>query len=202
LTCDQFEYNFTGVGVFAMRATDPDVTPCAPPEPLDGRNSVFISYAHSDHKWTEVFMRMLKPAIGDRLDVWADADIAPGEAWNSRIEHALKSAKTALLLVSDHFFASEYIRSVELPAILKRHESDGLKLFWVPITQTTLSPEFDGMQAACDPKAPLDGQPKPKRNASDGCRFTHLTVMGLPKPLSEYFAVGPYPAFAPEWLSR
>jgi len=133
-------------------------------EPLIVRAKVFISYAHKDTKFMEEFRRMLQPAIGDEFELWTDKNIEPGEDWNSEIEKALKSSSIALLLVSDHFLESAYITKVEARTILRRHESEGLKIYWVPLTAAfTERTQLNDLQAAWDPKRPLAELSKPDR---------------------------------------
>ena len=45
---------------------------------------------------------------------WSDKDIRAGE-WEKQIEAAMRGAVAAVLLVSDHFLASDYIIEKELP---------------------------------------------------------------------------------------
>jgi hypothetical protein len=121
------------------------------------RSKIFISYAHEDNKWMEKFRTMLKPAVGEKIELWTDQDIREGTDWQSAIEEALASATVALLLVTDHFLDSVYIQDAELPAILKKHSSNGLKLYWVPITPVLPRHDLSRLQAAWDPEKPLAG---------------------------------------------
>jgi hemoglobin-like flavoprotein len=119
-----------------MAATLSTVTAFRRPTPATRsvRRRVFISYAHEDATWLKRFKDKLAPALSDRLNVWSDQDIAAGQDWHACIEKELASASAALLLVSDHFLNSSYISSVELPKMLERHQSGGLKIYWVPLT--------------------------------------------------------------------
>ena len=84
---------------------------------------VFVSYSHRDNFWLGRLRRHL--ATLERLgviDVWADPKIEPGSAWFESILAAIASARVAVLLVSRHFFASEFIVTRELPALLAAHE--------------------------------------------------------------------------------
>src|SRR5262245_33631355 len=119
------------------------------------RSKIFISYAHEDTTWMEEFSMMLKPALGEKIELWTDKDICEGTDWQSAIEQALASATVALLLVTKYFFNSVYIRGTELPSILKKHLSNGLKLYWVPITLPPPEHDLSRWQAAWDPEKPL-----------------------------------------------
>src|SRR5690242_6709502 len=103
------------------------------------RRSIFISYAHEDLAWLKRFKEKLAPALSDRLNVWSDQDIASGQDWHAHIEQQLASASAALLLVSNNFLNSTYINAVELPKILAQHQSGGLKIYWVPLTDELFS---------------------------------------------------------------
>ncbi len=92
------------------------------------RQNVFICYSHADTKYLKLFELKLQPAVGDKLSVWSDQKIAAGADWHSEIERQLHAATAALLLVSDTFLSSSYIRTVELPTILERHAKEGLAL--------------------------------------------------------------------------
>jgi hypothetical protein len=101
---------------------------------------------------------MLKPLIRSKtIRVWTDQSIKPGYRWKEEIESALVRASIAILLVSDHFLASDFIAENELPPLLKRAEENGVRIMWIPISpclhhRTPIS-EY---QAACDPERPLE----------------------------------------------
>jgi hypothetical protein len=119
---------------------------------------VFISYAHKDDdKWLKDLLTELQP-IMDRhgMRVWTDHEIAPGDDWHLRIQNALDRAKVGVMLVSPKFLNSIYIKSDELPKMLSAAESEGLKIFWVPVvrTETSANP-LAKFQAAQSPESPL-----------------------------------------------
>jgi TIR domain len=59
----------------------------------------------------EKFVRMLAPAVERGLvSVWSDENIEAGEKWFPNIKKALESAQIGLLLVTDHFLHSEFIK--------------------------------------------------------------------------------------------
>ena len=122
------------------------------------REQVFISYSHADKDWLDRFLRMLKPALrADALDLWCDREIRGGMKWRESIENRLGAATIALLLVSDHFLASDFIGDVELPSILKASVSRGLKIYWVPLSATTIDwTPLSAYQSCWPPNQPLD----------------------------------------------
>ena len=54
-----------------------------------------------------------------------------GTDWKVEIEHALDGATIAVLLVSQDFLTSRFIRDFELPPLLDRAESKGLQILWL-----------------------------------------------------------------------
>jgi hypothetical protein len=118
------------------------------------RQGVFMSYSHHDVKWLERLRIHLKPILGSEM-IWDDTIIRPGAKWSVEIEHAIASARVAVLLVTPYWLASEYIVSNELPQIIKRHEQ-GLTIFWIAVEPSTVRHTLlEKYQAANDPNHPL-----------------------------------------------
>lgn len=96
------------------------------------RLPVFVSYAHEDNelpdKWLDRFLQILKPLrLNDMVCAWSDKDIEIGGDWQCAIDHQLESyAEAAVLLVSPAYLASDFIRSSELPVLLRRRQESGL----------------------------------------------------------------------------
>ncbi|MEB3334271.1 MAG: TIR domain-containing protein, partial [Cyanobacteriota bacterium] len=98
------------------------------------RQELFISYSHKDRAFLEQFWIHLSPLEEDYgLRRWDDSRIQPGDIWLTEIEQALERAQVALLLVSPHFLASDFIRRKELPKLFEAAKKDGLKILWLPI---------------------------------------------------------------------
>jgi len=74
------------------------------------------------------------------VDIWSDNELRGGDRWQDEITAALDAAGIAVLLISQHFLASTFVRDEELPRILQRH-SDGrltiLPVFLSPSTVTS-----------------------------------------------------------------
>jgi internalin A len=96
---------------------------------------------------------------------WSDRDIEPGARWHNEIQEELDCAKVALLLVSPAFLASSYITSNELPNMLRAAESEGMKLFWIPVRESAYrhSP-ISEFQAAHPPQSPLASLSRAQRD--------------------------------------
>jgi len=97
---------------------------------------VFISYAHEDNenpdrnqRWLERLRTHLRPLeFEQQLTVCSDRDIALGDDWHEHIQTHLEGARVAVLLIRSNFMGSEYIRSSELPVLLRRAKEQGTKI--------------------------------------------------------------------------
>ncbi|MDT7690444.1 MAG: hypothetical protein QOJ70_3111 [Acidobacteriota bacterium] len=135
-------------------------------EVSDRPELVFISYSHLDNVWLERLEFMYKPLVWhDKILVWDDKQIPTGGDWNQEIDRALTNAKVAVLLVSQGFLASDFIREKELPRIIAAAKTKQLVIVWalleVCFYETT---ELVNIQAAHDIKHPLDSLNRQKRN--------------------------------------
>jgi hypothetical protein len=102
---------------------------------MSNRTKVFISYAHKDEEWRGALRTFLLPLENEGLmDIWDDRKIKTGSRWRDEIENALSSAKIAVVLVSPHLLASEFIRDEELPVIFKKNSDDGMWVYPVLIS--------------------------------------------------------------------
>ena len=129
---------------------------------------VFISYAHTDVRWKDAFVRMLRPAI-DRgsISVWSDGSIPVGELWSKEIDNALESAAAGLLLVTPAFLDSDFVKSVELPRLLSLAKTSGVGIWWVPVSDTLYTETaLRDVQASWEPNNPLDRLTDPERNSA------------------------------------
>jgi WD40 repeat protein len=136
--------------------------------PSPARDRVFISYSHRDKAWLDWVLIFLKPLLPeDSLSIWSDLDIEVGGRWEAEIEASLERAAVALLLVSQPFLASDFIRKKELPVLLDAADRGLLKLVWVPISAChwNRSPLKD-YQAACDADQPLQSLSEHDRNTA------------------------------------
>ncbi len=131
------------------------------------RDRIFISYSHDDTEWLERLQSFLAPAIdaGVIPPPWTDTQIQPGEKWREKIEEALKSAKVAVLLVSQNFLASDFIKKEELPPLLKDAEKEGVKIIWVYLNYCGYKyTALKDLQAAHKISQPLSSLTKPEQD--------------------------------------
>src|SRR5688572_10333297 len=87
-----------------------------------GSSSGFLCYARADWALVGRFRRLLTPRlqgiVDSHLSLWWDDDIGTGQHWDREIRNAISESAFSLLLISPAFLASEYIRTVEIPAIV------------------------------------------------------------------------------------
>ena len=101
--------------------------------------SIFISYSHEDLEWLELVKKFLYVLEQQGvIEFWDDSKIEPGQEWQVEIEKALDSSKAALLLISQDFLISDFITKYELPRLLGDAEKKGKKIFWIPVSSSTV----------------------------------------------------------------
>ena len=123
-----------------------------------GRLSVFVSYSHKDERWLDRLKVHLRPLeTGFDIEVWDDTKIRPGDRWKIEIAKAVEKAKVAVLIISADFLASDFIRTDELPPLLKAAEEEGALV--IPILASPClflqNPSLAQFQAANTPSRPL-----------------------------------------------
>ena len=83
---------------------------------------IFLSYSHADEAMkTQLDMNLVGLKKSNRIEVWQDRAIMPGDTWNEEIKNALVAADIILLLISVDFNNSKYIWENELNIALERH---------------------------------------------------------------------------------
>jgi len=93
---------------------------------------IFISYSHEDKNFLEELLVHIKP-LEAKFDfsVWSDSRLEPGASWEKEIKAALANVDIAILLISAHYLASDFIKDIELPKLLKRSETGEVRV--IPI---------------------------------------------------------------------
>jgi hypothetical protein len=128
-------------------------------------SKVFISYSHNDRKWEQRVVKHLGVLEQEKkLSVWDDRKISGGDDWLPEIEKAIQECEVALLLISADFLNSGFILGQEVPRLLKRRASEGLRvipiILWpCPWTQVTW---LHGIQARPTDGKPLSSLTRPK----------------------------------------
>jgi hypothetical protein len=90
------------------------------------------------------------------LEVWDDRRIDAGDDWLPEITREMERAKVAVLLISADFLTSKLIRSTEVPKLLARRQSGGMRV--IPLIVHPCAWQNVGWLAAIQCR-PLDGRP-------------------------------------------
>ncbi|MBN1569128.1 MAG: toll/interleukin-1 receptor domain-containing protein [Acidobacteria bacterium] len=92
---------------------------------------VFVSYSHNNDLWIRRGPHSLIPWLAnalrrDGIEFWYDPELKnlPGVRYREEIEKQIDSADLVVLLISQDFIISDFIRDVELPRIKKRFDND------------------------------------------------------------------------------
>lgn len=84
-------------------------------EIFQDRHKIFLSYAHHDAAYRDVFAQNLKVMEADGIiDWWYDGKVLPSENFDQRISQAMHEADVIVILLSTASLGSKYIREVEL----------------------------------------------------------------------------------------
>lgn len=121
-------------------------------------SKIFISYSHSDKRWLDRLLVHLRPMEREGvIDLWADTRIGAGDDWRHEIEAALAAADIAFLLISADFLASDFIASIELPALLLAARQRNCKVLSIIVGPCIFSRIHDlaQFQAINTPARPL-----------------------------------------------
>lgn len=132
-------------------------------DPPEGniRTKVFISYSRQDARWLKELQKHLTPLEEKGVIIrWDDTIISPGQDWHAEINDALKATKVAVLLVSENFMASKYVRAFELPALLGA--SDEILILPVIISPCYLG-ELSRINAVNSPSKTISEMTKPNQ---------------------------------------
>lgn len=96
---------------------------------------VFVSYSHEDAIWVHDESRGLIPWLARGLrkygvEFWVDSELLrrAGKDFRKEIRAEIERAQYAMLLVSQNFFHSDFIREYELPLIQKKVERGCLSI--------------------------------------------------------------------------
>ena len=131
------------------------------------KQTVFITYSHKDEAYLEglkTFLQGLERRSDIEAQIWSDQRLSAGEDWNGQIQQARDRASAAVLLLSQHFFNSNYIRNDELAPLLEAVEAGRLTLVMLYVSACFAEEEsrLKRFQAINDPRKPLDG-PSPSK---------------------------------------
>lgn len=128
------------------------------------RPTVFISYSHKDEVWKDEWS--LNSAYSHKMENWKFGTTAGSRAetnWPPEIEKAIQNRDVAILLISADFLTSNFILKQEVPKLLQRRISEGIRVIpvilrscaWLQVSW------LKGIQAR-----PKDGKPLASMNKS------------------------------------
>jgi hypothetical protein len=145
------------------------------------RTEVFVSFAEKDEKYVEQMEQYLKALNQNHgIPIWHFKKLTAGKNWETEIFAHMRVAKVAVLMVSQSFLNSLFIREKELPELLQAAVEKKLTILWIPVTDSEVNytkikcTDSDGKaigvcitdyQAVCNPKKPLQNMNNGKRNA-------------------------------------
>jgi len=93
---------------------------------------IFVSYSHRDEAYVNESTKSVLTFLGglerEGFVFWHDQKLYASELWDDRIKEELTRADIALILVSQHFLNSKYIRETEMPALLASRQMAGLSI--------------------------------------------------------------------------
>lgn len=116
---------------------------------------VFISYGHNDNTLSfpgivnEQFRTLIKDKeLYSQVELLYDNNfLYTSTDWNHDIINQINTSDIVLCLLSEKFFASEYITEVERPLILERNKNNQSKLIICKLFTCNDVPEYNHMQA-------------------------------------------------------
>jgi hypothetical protein len=100
------------------------------------RKTIFISYSHKDRIWKDKLRQVFQilEKLGE-ISFWDDSQIEAGSEWQETLGETLTSANAAILLVSDAFLDSEFVKTFELPRILEEQKK---RVFWIALSKSAV----------------------------------------------------------------
>ena len=130
-------------------------------------SKIFISYSHKDKSWKERLQTQLKVLeLEGYFSVWDDRQITPGDDWFTEIERELNQAKVAVMLISAEFLTSSFIRTEEIPTLLRRRKREGVRIIPVIIKSCPWQgvPWLKAIQGGSEDNFVLEGVSRNKQN--------------------------------------
>ena len=97
------------------------------------QTSIFVSYSHADEEGLLAAIQIAFSALPKNSQVayFDDTYLEAGVEWEGKIKDALENTSIAILMVSENFLNSQYIKTVEQPKIIERYQTGKLNI--IPI---------------------------------------------------------------------
>ena len=101
----------------------------------DSQTKIFIIYSHLDIDWLKRLQVHIRPLVREgEIDLWDDTRLKADDKWRHEIKYALSASKVVIFLMSANFYASDFIATDELTALLYADTEFGTKLIPVLIS--------------------------------------------------------------------
>lgn len=103
------------------------------------QQKIFISYSHKNEAERALLQSFLDPFVerGEFVIFSVFSDIQPSDDWHEQIQQALQACQVGVLLISQEFLNSEYIREHELPHFLEAREAGRVDLTCLYLSPST-----------------------------------------------------------------
>lgn len=105
--------------------------------------TIFVSYAHEDERYVNVFTREFEKHAGLTRSVkwktWKDSDIPKGRRWHQYIRQQADGCDVTMLMISPRFLNSPYLVKEEFVQVLKRSRDEGFFIFPLLLENCDLS---------------------------------------------------------------
>jgi len=108
-----------------------------------GETHIFVSYSRRDRIWVDEGEMGLIPWLARSLTprgvrIWYDLELRKetGALFRERIREEIERSDYVILLISQEFLNSSFIRDFELPLIQERRQSHGLKIIPILVNYT------------------------------------------------------------------
>ena len=87
--------------------------------------NIFVIYTLEDKDIKRHLLRYLNPLKEEfNLSIWHEYQISPGQLWKPYIESHLHQTDIFLLLVSDDFMNSQFIKQIKFKAVIDKHKEN------------------------------------------------------------------------------
>lgn len=108
---------------------------------------IFISYSRKDKIYKDRLLSSILKLQEDGISsIWVDErKLKSGDEFDDKIQESINTSDIFLLLLSENFWNSDYIKIHELPAIQERYRKDKIKIIPIILKSTKDLFEYDGI---------------------------------------------------------
>jgi hypothetical protein len=144
------------------------------------RQKIFVAYCFADKKWLDRVQPAIAPlAAATNLVVWDERKLQGSRTWPAELANHLASSRLAILLVSDLFMESDFVRRAKLPALIKEGRAGGLRDCWILASHCHYAAAaLDESLAANDLNRPIDSLSVMERDGTIAAISARLRSMG------------------------